>query len=318
MASFESPRGLSIFPVELLHIIVHEAIAQTAIDRRLRTNTLCTLSCVCRAFYFIARDQLLSVISFSLYLDRQSTQERAAILVRILQRDPTLLRIIRSMTLLVFKDPVSFETPPGLSENRDHSITKLLNLVLQSQSLEKLSIEGYFSDNSFRLTRYLTWSQLKLNPQVIWDGIQANPSIKSLKIVNEHKVPWDLLLPISGSNLWRTLTLIDTSLAGSSVSLTGRWRDIGCGAVSSSAGRIEVMTLLGFQWHDFLSASQLATVPPSTFPHSGTFSHFKRLHTLHITMPDCVFAINLMQSFLLGVAKTLETIELRISARSLG
>lgn len=321
MASFESPRGLLVFPVELVHAITHEVSTQTAIDRRLRTNTLCTLSCVCRGFYFSARGQLLSAISFSSYLDRQSTQERAATLVRILQRDPTLLQTIRSVNLLVFKDPiVPFGTSLGLSGDSDHSIAKLLNLVLQSQSLEKLSIEGYFSDNSHRLapmSRHLTWNQLNLNLQAILNGIQANSSLKSLKIVNVHKVPWNLLLPTSGSNLWRRLAFINASFEGPAVSLTGSWRNhVDPDAVSQSVGRTEVMTLLGFQ-HDFLSAIQfhLPKIPPSIFSHSDSFIHFKRLHTLRIMLPFSQSAANSLQNLLLGVANTLETIELRIHPR---
>ncbi|KAF9485738.1 hypothetical protein BDN70DRAFT_871068 [Pholiota conissans] len=302
MASFTSPRGPFLLPLELIDNIVHEVVVQ-AFSSRYRTNALCTLCRICKAFYFSAQSRLLTSIDLSLS-DTQTAEERAAVLVDILLKDPSLHQRIRSLKV-VFKGPNDGPVVPA-------SLLRLLDLAVKSTSLKKLSIEWYrYESTSPAATEPLRWSQLDPEPaSPLIKEIHANPSLESLQLVNIRKVPPYLLLSKFQSRSFHDLVLKSTFFTFLNRRTFADW-ELSLEALE----RIGVLTLSSASVTSISLLCDEIKEHPSFKPFPSPV-FFKCLHTLCIEVPEQTsfyFFIQVIES----VSRTLETLELWTYAANL-
>ncbi|KAF9485724.1 hypothetical protein BDN70DRAFT_871049 [Pholiota conissans] len=298
MAAFFTPRGFFILNSDLIYAIIDEIDPQNSLSNPpFRSKVLCTLSCVCKAFLFAARSKLLSSISLFLYTP-EVNEKRAAILFGLLQKKPALLHSIRSMAL-IFKGPAHVVRDLGISAVSGPTID-LINLVLRSISLKHFSIEQR-QDDPHNPTPHFEWSQLGgfLGTTIIMSGIHANPSLESLRFINIHSLPPQLILSRFSSNSLRELSITDGGFSfprGIKESTRVEW----------DFSSIEVLTLLG-QSMSSMSAflkSPYAPLDSNSNPISlPAPTYFTRLHTLRIR---ALFD----HTFFLSIGQALQTLEL--------
>ncbi|KAF8964786.1 hypothetical protein BDZ97DRAFT_1918744 [Flammula alnicola] len=325
MVLIRSPASPLTLPQELVDLIINEVVAQTADNPSLRDNTLRAVSCISKTFYFRARVELFSNIYFPRYQnnDHESTQRRAARLIAILEKDASSVHGIHSISLV--RDVPSHLSPstPSLSRllvrskgainhfarrtglQRDYMV-KLLHLILRSPSLENFSLEVYSHGGPWYRNRN-PWTSFNNHETSILKGIRSNPSLKSLKYVDIDGLPKAFILGDFVSSTLQELVLIRTTIALRKVREVEEY-DI----ASRTAGRIETLTLCHV-WYAGLFTTLRTYLPQLPFG-SRSLSpsiYFSNLKTLTVTVATSRYDMEELWIFMLGVSRSLETLELR-------
>ncbi|KAF8180127.1 hypothetical protein BJ912DRAFT_981813 [Pholiota molesta] len=183
-------------------------------------------------------------------------------------------------------------------------LTPLLNIALRSPSLEKLALEGWDERRSPSI-----WNELRLyGISTILDELHASPCVKSLTVANTHDMPWDLVLSSFASTALHEMMFIHSTL-----DLRVDRGHADHISASNTVSGIKILTLLNLRYVDFFLGlrSYLPELPAGMVSKSPSI-YFTSLHTLRINIPATQYDAETLAKFLLGVAGTLETLDLRM------
>lgn len=289
--------GLTL-PQEIVDLIVGEL----AVLQRDRTPTLRVCSLVCSSFRFPAQRHLFS--QMRLYASLWSgNQKRMHRLVNILKHKNNLISNIRSLKVVLDypRNPASVMRSL-LSSSRSllpssQKIMTILGLVQADQALKALKILKN-APVLEELTLATFYSRLPENPRnPIYTTLLemcSIPKLKTLGFENIRDLPYNFIIGYNCSRAYTQLVLRDVTFAA----------DPQLQAPTFSAGHA-IETLEGLKLTRMTSSNFLT--PLNTFS-----SHFKRLRSLEVPLPSVYEKREELWRFILGVSRSLESLELSL------
>jgi hypothetical protein len=294
-----------LLPQEIVDLIVDESAEQSI-------SQLTTCSLVCHSFHSRARTRLFSHIDLWVGCDR-SYDRRASKLVRILKykkNSDLISQRIRSVKVFLdrflcctqggwsssahFPGPTLLLSLMGINTNPIvAALTMLKNAPIEKFVLEGLDAYGTFPDDP---------ATDKI-PTLLLD-MCSNPNLKTLGFENICDLPYTFIMGRDNTRSFTRLVLRDVKL--SYVGL----KTPGSRTVIPTIEKIETLELAQMSSYDFLTA--LRCLFPR-LPSSLSLSvYFKNLKNLAVVL-RCFEEREELWKFILGVADTLESLELHLN-----
>jgi len=299
MSNSEAP---VILPQEIVNLIVDEVASQNS------PESLRACALISRSFSLPSRRQLFSEIE--IVVD-EAVQPRAKRLVKVLERGQYigLVAFVRSLKVVLVVPPQQrpaaedssiLQKSKQMATNiaktfpRENYFLKLLELFVDAP-LTCFALDGRGG--------YPNWEWTDERTNDVFRRLCTNPSLKSLRVSKVYNLRDTLI---------GELVLANTLQEFSLVAITQKPSIQGYIAVDSHAeirSRIEKLDIRRLSYGDIFRIFGRPTFPlllPSPYP----FISFSNLHTLVITASSPDHTINMIWEFILGVANTLESLEI--------
>ncbi|KIM42820.1 hypothetical protein M413DRAFT_124329 [Hebeloma cylindrosporum] len=297
-----------ILPQEIINLIVDEVASKNS------PETLRACALVSRSFSSPSRQQLFSEIEIVVDVN---IQPRAKRLLEVLKRaqNGELLAFIRSLKVILVpprqRQPASntsilshpFKKSKQMATNiakkfpRENYLLKLLSLFLHAP-LTSFAVDGRRG--------YPVWKWTDERTNEVVRQLSINPSLKSLRISKIYSFDMSL---IGIGEVVHANTLQEFSCIAVSQPLSPGPENITAdNHMAQISSRIERLDIRRVSYSGIFRILGRSPDPQLRAPYP--FVSFSRLHTLVITISSPDHTISIIWEFILGVANTLESLEI--------